>query len=161
MANGMTHSSHAAAADRAQRKPGDRGECQGLQADTPMAATIVSQATKVLVRAAVLTELADAIGPQALSEAATLFRDSAATQVKATRAALAAGDLATVARHAHALKSPAAMLGADALSQTMALIERAAMARDGATAMAAAEGLEALLDQSLASLDRALAAAAA
>ena len=110
---------------------------------------------------AVLTDLADAIGPEAVAEAATLFRDSSTMQVNATLAALAAADLAAAARHAHALKSPAAMLGADTLSQAMTRIERAAMARDGTAAMAAAEGLEALLEQSLASLDLALAAFAA
>lgn len=126
-----------------------------------MASGTAPQAGPGLVRTDVLTELADAIGPEAVVEAATLFRRSSALQANATLTALAAGDLAAVGRHAHALKSPAAMLGADALSQTMARIERAAMDRDRMTATTAAAGLEALLEQSLASLDRALAAVAA
>jgi hypothetical protein len=51
------------------------------------------------------------------------------------------------------------MLGVDALSQAMARIERAARAGDSTAAISAAEGLETLLEQSLAGLDSALAAA--
>lgn len=142
-------------------KPMDLTEEQLRQPDTPMAAAVVAEASPDLMRVAVLTELADAIGPEAVAEAAALFHDSAAMQLAATRAALAAGDLAAAGRHAHALKSPAAMLGADALSQTMARIERAAMARDRSAALTAADGLEALLEQSLVSLDTAVAAIAA
>jgi HPt (histidine-containing phosphotransfer) domain-containing protein len=124
-----------------------------------MAAGVAPQAAQEFVCVAVLTELADAIGPEAVAEAATLFRGSSTMQVNAALAALATGDLAAAARHAHALKSPAAMLGVDALSQAMARIERAARAGDSTAAISAAEGLETLLEQSLAGLDSALAAA--
>ena len=149
-----------AGASHVLRKPIDRTELKNLLAETLPAATNASTPAEGLVRAAVLTDLADAIGAEAVTEAAALFRDSAVTQAEATRAALASGDLAAAGRHAHALKSPAAMLGAEALSEAMARIERAAMARDRAAALAAADGLEALLEQSLASLDQTLAAAA-
>jgi PAS domain S-box-containing protein len=148
-----------AGASHVLRKPIDRAELQNLLAETLPATATPQPAAETLLRASVLTELIDAIGPEAVREAAALLRQCAVAQTAATRTALATGDLAAANRHAHALTSPAAMLGADALSQAMARIERAARVGDSAAAMAAAEGLETLLEQSLASLDRALAAA--
>lgn len=148
-----------AGASHVLRKPIDRVELQHLLAETLPATAPPPLAAEPLLHAAVLTELINAIGPEAVREAAALFRECAVAQTEATRTALATGDLAAASRHAHALKSPAAMLGVDALSQAMARIERAARAGDSSAAIAAGGGLEALLDQSLASLDRALAAA--
>ena len=112
-----------------------------------------------LIRGATLGELIEAIGPEAVTEAATLFRASAAERVAGTLDALATGDLAAASRHAHALKSPAAMLGADDLAQAMATIERAALSRDRIGAQAVATTLRALMEASLAELDATLAEA--
>jgi HPt (histidine-containing phosphotransfer) domain-containing protein len=113
-----------------------------------------------LIRGATLGELIEAIGPEAVAEAATLFRASAVERVTGTLEALAAGDLGAASRHAHALKSPAAMLGAEDLAQAMATIERAALSRDRAGAAAVATTLHALMEASLAELDATLADAA-
>ena len=142
-----------AGASHVLRKPIDRAALQNLLAET-LPATAES-----LLHATVLNELIDAIGADAVREAAALFRQSALTQAEGARIALATGNLAAAIQHAHALKSPAAMLGVDALSQAMARIERAARAGDSTAAISAAEGLETLLEQSLAGLDSALAAA--
>lgn len=148
-----------AGASHVLRKPIDRAELQNLLAETLPATAPPPAAAEPLLRATVLTELIDAIGPEAVREAAALFRDCAVAQTEATRSALATGDLAAASRHAHALKSPAAMLGVDALAQAMARIERSARAGDKSAAIAAGGGLDALLEDSLASLESALAAA--
>jgi CheY-like chemotaxis protein len=142
-----------AGASHVLRKPIDRAALQNLLAET------LPATAETLLHATVLNELIDAIGAEAVREAAALFRQSALTQAEGARIALATGNLAAAIQHAHALKSPAAMLGVDALSQAMARIERAARAGDSTAAISAAEGLETLLEQSLAGLDSALAAA--
>jgi CheY-like chemotaxis protein/HPt (histidine-containing phosphotransfer) domain-containing protein len=159
----------AAGADRVLRKPIDRGELLDLLADAlpaadpaapPAGASPPMPARRPSVRSGALAELVEAIGPEAVREAAGLFRHSAQERVAGTLQALAAGDLAAASRHAHALKSPAAMLGAEALAEAMATIERAALSRDRAGAEAAAATLATLMDTSLGELDEALADAA-
>jgi HPt (histidine-containing phosphotransfer) domain-containing protein len=105
----------------------------------------------------VLAELVDAIGAEAVIEAAELFQGSLCDGVARIRAALSDGVLAEAGRQAHSLKSSAALLGAEALSAALAAIERAALQGDRATAVAAAEGLEALAETSLARIEAALA----
>jgi HPt (histidine-containing phosphotransfer) domain-containing protein len=103
-----------------------------------------------------LADLADAIGADAVVEAAELFQGSLCDGVARIRAALGDGVLAEAGRQAHSLKSSAALLGAEALSVAMAAIERAALQGDRAAALAAAEGLEALAETSLARIEAAL-----
>lgn len=107
----------------------------------------------------VMAELVDAIGADATVEVVAAFRIGAAEGVRATLDALARGDLAEAGRVAHAQKSSAALVGALALSTTMALIELAARAADRATADLAAARLPALLEESLAALEATLGAA--
>lgn len=137
----------------------DPTEPQSSLVGTAPASAVQPTAGGKLLCETVLAELIALIGQEAVGRATAMFRHSASAQAAATRAALAAGDLAAAGRHAHTLKSPAAMLGADSLSKTMARIERAARAGDHTAATAAAEGLETLLEQSLASLEQTVAAA--
>jgi CheY-like chemotaxis protein/HPt (histidine-containing phosphotransfer) domain-containing protein len=155
----------AAGANRVLSKPIDRADlldmlAEALPMPTPPAPRPMAIPECPPLRTSALFDLIDAIGAEAVAQAANLFRDSARERVTGTLVALAAGDMTMASRHAHALKSPAAMLGAQALSETMATIEQAAMSRDRTGAEAAAGHLTRLLAESLAALDQALAEAA-
>jgi HPt (histidine-containing phosphotransfer) domain-containing protein len=153
----------AAGASHVLSKPIDRADLIGILAQAlPLgvpspAARPRPAAASGLLRPAVLAELAEAIGADAVEEAVQLFRATAERRVAGALRALAAGELAEAGREAHALKSSAAMLGAVALSEAMVAIERAALSRDSAAAEAAGARLRGLLEESLAALDAALA----
>ncbi|GJE33198.1 Sensor histidine kinase RcsC [Methylobacterium oxalidis] len=73
-----------------------------------------------------LSEMAEASGPVFVERLLRLFREHAPTALDALQAAVAAGDVAAVASAAHNLKSMSANIGAAALAQNLAQVERAA-----------------------------------
>ncbi|TSE27531.1 TMAO reductase sytem sensor TorS [Tepidimonas sediminis] len=80
------------------------------------------------------------------------FVDQLEPDVAGITAARAAADWDTLVRLAHTLKGSSGNMGAVALADQAARIERAARARDGAQADAALDGLQALARQTVAAL---------
>lgn len=104
---------------------------------------------------AVRTELAEleAVGGVAFAlEVTGLFLEDAPARIRRARAALEEGDVATIARQAHALHGSAGPLGAHEVSRRAAVLEQLARAAEKATAE---------LDAALTSVEEALAVALA
>jgi HPt (histidine-containing phosphotransfer) domain-containing protein len=93
-----------------------------------------------------LAELADDLG-EAFPEFVHRFIDTAARELEAVDTALAAGDCARAATHAHALRGTAGYLGARLLAAALAALQGAAHGGDPAGALAhAAQARRALAD---------------
>jgi HPt (histidine-containing phosphotransfer) domain-containing protein len=82
------------------------------------------------------------------------FLEDAPRQLAALTASLASGDLEEAARHAHALKGAAAMLGADAVTRFAEALELAQRQGDLAGARAALPALEGALARATEFLQR-------
>ncbi len=83
---------------------------------------------------------------------ATRFVDTARETVAGMQQALAAGDLAALARHAHSLKSAAATVGAQGFADLCIDLERLARAGEGDRVAAIVDVLPATLDRVAAAL---------
>ena len=90
-----------------------------------------------VVDRAILAELLENVGDDEafVAEVVDAYLADAPLQVAAMREALAAGDLATLGRHAHTLKGNSRGVGAVALAETTRLLEE--QARNGDPAGAA------------------------
>jgi two-component system sensor histidine kinase/response regulator len=89
-----------------------------------------------------LARVGRAAGEDLVGQLTVLFLDDASVQVAAVRAALAAGDAATVARYAHTLRGASANLGATRLARLCATLVTNGTAGDlagGATLLDAVE----------------------
>jgi len=98
---------------------------------------LIVEEDRYLFQFANLTELG---GEEFLIEMIDLFQEQGPQKLEEARAALAAGDLRTVNRSVHSLKSSAANLGAERLRMLAARIEKL-------TADTHGEGLPQLLDE--------------
>jgi len=87
-----------------------------------------------------------------LKRITTLFVDTSARQVDALLKGVSEGDLATVRRQSHSLKSAAAHVGAEGLAQVLVDIERAAKAADAIRVSLLAGGLRAAREAAIAAL---------
>jgi len=92
-----------------------------------------------------------------LDRVTRLFVESSAKQVDSILAAVAAADLKNIQSHCHSLKSAAAHVGADRLSELVAELERAARAGDLAGAIHRSGELRSARESAVASLQTALA----
>jgi signal transduction histidine kinase/CheY-like chemotaxis protein/outer membrane protein assembly factor BamB len=91
-----------------------------------------------------------------LDRVTRLFVETSSKQVDGILSAVARGDVKTVQSHCHSLKSAAAHVGADQLSELAAELERAARAGDLTRVIACSGDLRSARDSAVASLQRAL-----
>ncbi len=92
------------------------------------------------LEAAALERLVRIGGPEFLVEMIDLFLEHAPQRVETARTAYTAGDMSTVYRAAHSIKSTAANLGARSLQDVAARLEERAAAED-------TQGMAPLLDE--------------
>ncbi|WP_237561023.1 Hpt domain-containing protein, partial [Elioraea sp. Yellowstone] len=100
----------------------------------------------------VLEELGAGIEPGRLPQLVAVFVEETEERLARLAAARASGDIATLGRLAHALKSAAGTFGAAALARRAGLIEEACRAGDAASADRLVAGLDLLVRRSLAAL---------
>jgi PAS domain S-box-containing protein len=105
-----------------------------------------------LVDRGVLEELGAGIEPGRLPQLVAVFVEETEERLARLAAARASGDIATLGRLAHALKSAAGTFGAAALARRAGLIEEACRAGDAASADRLVAGLDLLVRRSLAAL---------
>jgi CheY-like chemotaxis protein/HPt (histidine-containing phosphotransfer) domain-containing protein len=99
--------------------------------------------------------------PDLLGRVLSLYATNSHRQLADLRAAVDAGDLPAVARHAHSLKSSSANVGATEVARLALALERAGLDNDAITARSLIGPLATAHDSTLVSLDRMLKEAAA
>jgi two-component system sensor histidine kinase/response regulator len=99
-----------------------------------------------------LTELRSEIGAEVLAEVIAAMLQDAPTLISQASTAIAAGDITTAGRRAHALKGDAANLGLDALAATARELEKAGTANDMIAGQIAIAALPALWSEAAAVL---------
>ncbi len=105
-----------------------------------------------LIDRAVLSDLRESVEPARLPKLLALFAEETEARLARIAQAVAANDLDTLARMAHALKSSAGAFGAAALARAVSALEEEARAGRAAEAARLAERVFALAQPSLAAL---------
>ncbi|HYM24765.1 MAG TPA: Hpt domain-containing protein [Vicinamibacterales bacterium] len=94
-------------------------------------------------RVRMLRELQDEGAPDLMAQLVALFEEGTTTRLAGARKALRDGDFRSLRREAHSLKGSAGMIGANALREAAARLEREAECENPVAASAALGAVEA------------------